>query len=115
MSFIYRPVISIVSSQLGGPNKNRVELNNDHVLVYIPEVGRSHQGNRSGALEPLVVMVLLLCQQMKKDKVISHRVSLIREFQVTGQKPAVIKIYDYYEPSKPNHQYNVSVPLISCY
>ncbi|XP_011607095.2 alpha-2-macroglobulin-like [Takifugu rubripes] len=58
---------------LGGPNKNRVELNNDHVLVYIPE--------------------------MKKDKVVSHRVSLIQEFRVTGQKPAVIKIYDYYEPS----------------
>lgn len=41
---------------------------------------------------------------MEKDKVISHRVSLIQEFQVTGQKPAVIKIYDYYEPSKLNHQ-----------
>lgn len=49
----------------------------------------------------LVLMVSLLCQQMKKDKVLSYRVSLVQEFQVTGQKPAVIKIYDYYEPSKP--------------
>ncbi|XP_037630769.1 alpha-2-macroglobulin-like [Sebastes umbrosus] len=52
---------------------DRVELKDDHVLVYI--------------------------QELIKDIPINHSLDLIQEHPVQNLKPAVIKIYDYYQPS----------------
>ncbi|XP_054457436.1 pregnancy zone protein-like [Anoplopoma fimbria] len=52
---------------------DRVEQKEDHVLVYITE--------------------------LTKDIPIKHSVQLIQEVPVQNLKPAVVKIYDYYQPS----------------
>ncbi|XP_040046628.2 alpha-2-macroglobulin [Gasterosteus aculeatus] len=52
---------------------NRVEQNEDHVLVYISE--------------------------LEKHVPIHYTLDLIQELQVQNLKPAVVKIYDYYQPS----------------
>ncbi|XP_035857586.1 alpha-2-macroglobulin-like isoform X4 [Sander lucioperca] len=52
---------------------DRVEQKEDHVLVYIRE--------------------------LLKDTGINHSLKLIQEHQVENLKPAVVKIYDYYQPS----------------
>ncbi|KAF1393660.1 hypothetical protein PFLUV_G00018340 [Perca fluviatilis] len=52
---------------------DRVEQKEDHVLVYIRE--------------------------LPKDIGINHSLKLIQEHQVQNLKPAVVKIYDYYQPS----------------
>uniref|UniRef100_A0A8P4GBH0 Alpha-2-macroglobulin-like n=1 Tax=Dicentrarchus labrax TaxID=13489 RepID=A0A8P4GBH0_DICLA len=53
---------------------DRVEQKEDHVLVYI--------------------------QELPKDIPINHSLELIQELPVQNLKPAVVKIYDYYQPSK---------------
>ncbi|TNN01369.1 hypothetical protein fugu_010751 [Takifugu bimaculatus] len=57
--------------QLGGPNKNRVELNNDHVLVYIPEVGRSRRATRQKQNTPTPVLQVELDVVIMFNKVYS--------------------------------------------
>ncbi|XP_026169908.1 alpha-2-macroglobulin-like [Mastacembelus armatus] len=52
---------------------DRVEQNEDHVVVYITE--------------------------LTKDTTINHQLELIQELPVENLKPAVVKIYDYYQPS----------------
>ncbi|TDH15374.1 hypothetical protein EPR50_G00030850 [Perca flavescens] len=52
---------------------DRVEQKEDHVLVYIRE--------------------------LQKDIRINHSLTLIQEYKVQNLKPAVVKIYDYYQPS----------------
>ncbi|XP_039643080.1 alpha-2-macroglobulin-like [Perca fluviatilis] len=52
---------------------DRVEQKEDHVLVYIRE--------------------------LQKDRRINHSLTLVQEYQVQNLKPAVVKIYDYYQPS----------------
>uniref|UniRef100_A0A8P4K7S7 Alpha-2-macroglobulin n=1 Tax=Dicentrarchus labrax TaxID=13489 RepID=A0A8P4K7S7_DICLA len=52
---------------------DRVEQKEDHVLVYI--------------------------QELPKDIPINHNLELIQELPVQNLKPAVVKIYDYYQPS----------------
>nr|XP_046244326.1 alpha-2-macroglobulin-like [Scatophagus argus] len=52
---------------------DRVEQNEDHVLMYIRE--------------------------LSKDVAINHSLELIQEHSVQNLKPAVVKIYDYYQPS----------------
>uniref|UniRef100_A0A8C9XN29 Alpha-2-macroglobulin-like n=1 Tax=Sander lucioperca TaxID=283035 RepID=A0A8C9XN29_SANLU len=52
---------------------DRVEQKEDHVLVYIRE--------------------------LPKNIGINHSLKLIQEHQVENLKPAVVKIYDYYQPS----------------
>ncbi|KAL6103005.1 a2ml1 [Pungitius sinensis] len=52
---------------------DRVEQTGDHVLVYISE--------------------------LKKDIPSDYTLDLIQELQVQNLKPAVVKIYDYYQPS----------------
>uniref|UniRef100_A0A3Q1K3Z3 Alpha-2-macroglobulin-like n=1 Tax=Anabas testudineus TaxID=64144 RepID=A0A3Q1K3Z3_ANATE len=52
---------------------NRVEQDEDHVLVYI--------------------------QELLKDIPINHQLELVQEIPVQNLKPAVVKIYDYYQPS----------------
>uniref|UniRef100_A0A673BYD3 Alpha-macroglobulin receptor-binding domain-containing protein n=1 Tax=Sphaeramia orbicularis TaxID=375764 RepID=A0A673BYD3_9TELE len=54
----------------GTPLVDRVEQKQDHVLVYLEEVGSI----------------------------------LVQEFPVSNLKPAVVRIYDYYQPSKSNIQ-----------
>ena len=66
--------VNIMSSQLkGAPLVDRVEEKEDHVLVYL---------------------------ELSKDVPITHSLELIQEVQVQNLKPAVVKIYDYYQPSK---------------
>ncbi|KAM8902730.1 alpha-2-macroglobulin-like [Spinachia spinachia] len=52
---------------------DRVEQNGDHVLVYVSE--------------------------LEKHVPIHYTLDLIQELQVQNLKPAVVKIYDYYQPS----------------
>ncbi|KAK9520429.1 hypothetical protein VZT92_020315 [Zoarces viviparus] len=52
---------------------DRVEHNGDHVLVYIT--------------------------QLLREVPINYRLELIQELPVQNLKPAVVKIYDYYQPS----------------
>uniref|UniRef100_A0A3B4VID4 Alpha-2-macroglobulin-like n=1 Tax=Seriola dumerili TaxID=41447 RepID=A0A3B4VID4_SERDU len=52
---------------------NRVEQKQDHIMVYI--------------------------QGLPKDTAINHSLELIQELPVQNLKPAVVKIYDYYQPS----------------
>ncbi|KAM3616371.1 uncharacterized protein V6R79_016920 [Siganus canaliculatus] len=52
---------------------DRVEENEDHILVYF--------------------------SALPKDIVINHSLELIQEHPVQNLKPAVVKIYDYYQPS----------------
>ncbi|MCX7557848.1 hypothetical protein OS187_13710, partial [Xanthomonadaceae bacterium JHOS43] len=52
---------------------DRIELKDDHVLVYI--------------------------QELPKGIPINHSLELIQEVPVQNLKPAVVKIYDYYQPS----------------
>ncbi|XP_051551679.1 alpha-2-macroglobulin-like protein 1 [Myxocyprinus asiaticus] len=67
------------TSMLGTPPNSyaslveRVDYNGDHVIVYLREV--------------------------PKDIPMSYSLQLKRAFQVKNIKPAVIKVYDYYEPS----------------
>uniref|UniRef100_UPI0037E81E65 alpha-2-macroglobulin-like n=1 Tax=Semicossyphus pulcher TaxID=241346 RepID=UPI0037E81E65 len=57
----------------GEQNVERVEHNDDHVLVYLKE--------------------------LSKGVPISYKLQLIQELLVSDLKPAVVKIYDYYQPS----------------
>uniref|UniRef100_A0A672JD68 Alpha-2-macroglobulin domain-containing protein n=1 Tax=Salarias fasciatus TaxID=181472 RepID=A0A672JD68_SALFA len=52
---------------------DRVDHKEDHVLVYL--------------------------QQLLKDKPVTHRLELVQELPVQNLKPAVVHIYDYYQPS----------------
>ncbi|XP_026166070.1 LOW QUALITY PROTEIN: alpha-2-macroglobulin-like [Mastacembelus armatus] len=52
---------------------DRVEQNEDHVVVYLTE--------------------------LTKDVPVDHQLELIQELSVEKLKPAVVKIYDYYKPS----------------
>uniref|UniRef100_A0A673C6R7 Alpha-2-macroglobulin-like n=1 Tax=Sphaeramia orbicularis TaxID=375764 RepID=A0A673C6R7_9TELE len=56
----------------GTPLVDRVEQKQDHVLVYLEE--------------------------LPKDLDIHHEVVLVQEFPVSNLKPAVVRIYDYYQP-----------------
>ncbi|XP_070684725.1 alpha-2-macroglobulin-like [Pempheris klunzingeri] len=53
---------------------DRVEQKEDHVVVYL--------------------------QELVKDRVIHHSLELIQEVLVQNIKPAVVKIYDYYQPDE---------------
>uniref|UniRef100_I3K596 Alpha-2-macroglobulin-like n=1 Tax=Oreochromis niloticus TaxID=8128 RepID=I3K596_ORENI len=65
---------TVVSSQLkGAPLVDRVEETGDHVLVYL--------------------------QELPKDMPMNYSLTIIEELRVENLKPAVIKIYDYYQPS----------------
>uniref|UniRef100_A0A3P8PM13 Alpha-2-macroglobulin-like n=1 Tax=Astatotilapia calliptera TaxID=8154 RepID=A0A3P8PM13_ASTCA len=65
---------TVVSSQLeGAPLVDRVEQTEDHVLVYL--------------------------QELPKDMPMNYSLTVIEELRVENLKPAMIKIYDYYQPS----------------
>ncbi|XP_042339555.1 pregnancy zone protein-like, partial [Plectropomus leopardus] len=60
---------------------DRVEQKDDHVMVYI--------------------------QELTKDIPINHSLALIQELPVQNLKPAIVKIYDYYQPSDQDEtEYN---------
>uniref|UniRef100_A0A3Q1J1K2 Alpha-2-macroglobulin bait region domain-containing protein n=1 Tax=Anabas testudineus TaxID=64144 RepID=A0A3Q1J1K2_ANATE len=69
--FVMITQLNIVSSQLKRALfVDRVEEKEDHVLMYI-----------------------------QQDKPINHQLELVQEIPVQNLKPAVVKIYDYYQPS----------------
>uniref|UniRef100_A0A3P8PNI3 Alpha-2-macroglobulin bait region domain-containing protein n=1 Tax=Astatotilapia calliptera TaxID=8154 RepID=A0A3P8PNI3_ASTCA len=57
----------------GAPLVDRVEQTEDHVLVYL--------------------------QELPKDMPMNYSLTVIEELRVENLKPAMIKIYDYYQPS----------------
>ncbi|XP_068440468.1 alpha-2-macroglobulin-like [Clinocottus analis] len=65
---------------------DRVEQNGDHVLVYV--------------------------QELQKDTPIFYKLDLIQELHVQNLKPAVVKIYDYYQPSD-QHDTEYSSPCVA--
>jgi len=91
--------LTVVSSQLKRAIMvDRVDQNGDHVLLYIKEV----RAEPSASGEPTVRAHRVVCssQQLEKDLPIFYRLDLIQELRVGNLKPAVVKIYDYYQPSK---------------
>lgn len=63
---------------------DRVEQKKDHVLVYLRE--------------------------LPKDTPISHSLEIIQELPVDNLKPAVVKIYDYYQPSDQAETEYIFIP-----
>ncbi|XP_030601192.1 alpha-2-macroglobulin-like isoform X2 [Archocentrus centrarchus] len=63
---------------------DRVEQKEDHVLVYL--------------------------QELLKDTPISHSLEIIQELPVDNLKPAVVKIYDYYQPSDQAETEYIFIP-----
>ncbi|XP_054649871.1 alpha-2-macroglobulin-like isoform X2 [Dunckerocampus dactyliophorus] len=43
--------------------------------------------------------VLVYLKELPKDIAINHSLDLVQEIPVNGLKPAIVKIYDYYQPS----------------
>ncbi|KAK7883193.1 hypothetical protein WMY93_029367 [Mugilogobius chulae] len=56
-----------------GPQVDRIDKNDDHILLYL--------------------------RSMRKDKLVVHHLKLTQKMIVQNLKPAVVKIYDYYQPS----------------
>uniref|UniRef100_A0A668ARA8 Alpha-2-macroglobulin-like n=1 Tax=Myripristis murdjan TaxID=586833 RepID=A0A668ARA8_9TELE len=65
---------------------DRVEQEKDHILIYL--------------------------QELLPGKPIHHSLELVQELPMQNLKPAVVKIYDYYQPSKQIHNHFMQ-PLIS--
>uniref|UniRef100_A0A7N8XEA9 Alpha-2-macroglobulin-like n=1 Tax=Mastacembelus armatus TaxID=205130 RepID=A0A7N8XEA9_9TELE len=63
---------------------DRVEQIEDHVVVYLTE--------------------------LTKNVPVDHQLELIQELSVEKLKPAVVKIYDYYQPSKTDTQTSIDSP-----
>ncbi|CAI5657473.1 unnamed protein product [Oreochromis niloticus] len=63
---------------------SRVEQKEDHVLVYLEE--------------------------LSKDTPINHSLDIIQELPVDNLKPAVVKIYDYYQPGDQAETQYIFVP-----
>ncbi len=97
----------IFSSQLGSPPNSfaplveRVDARDDHVLVYLKEV-------RLCTLDIFTNCHLLMCcvyccssfvLQVPKGVPMSYNLQLKRVLAVKNLKPAVINVYDYYQPS----------------
>lgn len=92
--------------QLGSPPESfaplvqRVDVEDDHVLVYLKEVRRTlvvfgacHFVCLCAAVPPFLVL------QVPKDIPMTYRLQLKRVLAVQNLKPAVINIYDYYQTS----------------
>ena len=93
--------LNIVSSQLKMTRLvDRVEQKEDHVLVYIQEVRRIHSEEQEMMISRFVTDHLFSLQQLMKDVPNDYSLELIQELPVQNLKPAVVKIYDYYQPSK---------------
>ncbi|CAK6977851.1 alpha-2-macroglobulin-like isoform X1, partial [Scomber scombrus] len=61
------------------PLVDRVEVKEDHVLVYL--------------------------EKLMKNIPIKHSLDLTQELEVQNLKPALVKIYDYYQPSKSHARF----------
>ena len=48
--------------------------------------------------------VLFSCLQLKKGERMKYSLHLQQDYRVQNLKPAVVKIYDYYEPSNADTQ-----------
>lgn len=110
--------INIVSSQLKGALLvDLVEQREDHVLVYLREV----RGRHSGKYQMMIFVLVNECVvsfpvQLAKDTPVEHSLDLIEEFPVDNLKPAVVMLYDYYEPSKTRAPHtNTCCSLVELY
>lgn len=55
---------------------------------------------RHAACEQMGTRVFVLCFQLKKDEPKIYSVTVEEELPVRNLKPAVVKVYDYYQTSK---------------
>uniref|UniRef100_A0A7N9ASH2 Alpha-2-macroglobulin-like n=1 Tax=Mastacembelus armatus TaxID=205130 RepID=A0A7N9ASH2_9TELE len=58
----------------------------------------------------LLIVVVSSTPQLTKDVPVDHQLELIQELSVEKLKPAVVKIYDYYKPSKTDTQTSIDSP-----
>ncbi|XP_030601189.1 alpha-2-macroglobulin-like isoform X2 [Archocentrus centrarchus] len=56
--------------------------------------------------------VLVYLQELPKDTPISHSLAIIQELPVDNLKPAVVKIYDYYQPSDQAETEYIFIPQV---
>uniref|UniRef100_A0A3Q3CXW5 Alpha-2-macroglobulin bait region domain-containing protein n=1 Tax=Haplochromis burtoni TaxID=8153 RepID=A0A3Q3CXW5_HAPBU len=110
--------LNIVFSQLKGAQLvDRVEQREDHVVVYLREV----RGHHSEKYQMMIFVLVNECivsfpVQLVKDTPVEHSLELIEEFPVDNLKPAVVLLYDYYEPSKTRAQHtNTCCSLVELY
>lgn len=78
----------------------RVDVEDGFVNIYVREV-RSSERRRATSLrreEGITRVVLHL--QMKKSEERTHLLTLEEDVPVRNLKPAVVKVYDYYQTSK---------------
>lgn len=110
--------LNIVFSQLKGAQLvDHVEQREDHVVVYLREV----RGHHSEKYQMMIFVLVNECVvsfpvQLVKDTPVEHSLDLIEEFPVDNLKPAVVLLYDYYEPSKTRAQHtNTCCSLVELY
>nr|XP_057935129.1 alpha-2-macroglobulin-like isoform X2 [Doryrhamphus excisus] len=91
---------SLYSGKEGSTNMVILEINLLSGFKPEPESLRKLKGallvDRVDEKKDQVVMYL---EELPKDIAINHSLDLVQEIPVLGLKPAVVKIYDYYEPS----------------
>uniref|UniRef100_A0A7N8XJ74 Alpha-2-macroglobulin-like n=1 Tax=Mastacembelus armatus TaxID=205130 RepID=A0A7N8XJ74_9TELE len=58
----------------------------------------------------LLINVVSSTPQLTKNVPVDHQLELIQELSVEKLKPAVVKIYDYYQPSKTDTQTSIDSP-----
>uniref|UniRef100_A0A671V1T9 Alpha-2-macroglobulin domain-containing protein n=1 Tax=Sparus aurata TaxID=8175 RepID=A0A671V1T9_SPAAU len=84
------------------PNSSEVPNSTNMVILDIKMLSGFVPDPQSLSCSPPLFSdnVLFFLQQLTKDIPINHSLQLVQEHSVQNLKPAVVKIYDYYQPSK---------------
>lgn len=95
----------IFSSQLGSPPNSfaplveRVDARDDHVLVYLKEVRLCTMDIHKLTSFHVLCIAVHPVLQVSKCNPMSYNLQLKQVLAVNNLKPAVINVYDYYQPS----------------
>ncbi|XP_032365437.1 alpha-2-macroglobulin [Etheostoma spectabile] len=97
-------VLLKISSLYSGkePSTNMVILDVKMLSGYVPDPESLNmlKGARLvDRVEQKEDRVLVYIRELPKNIVINHSLTLIQDYQVQNLKPAVVKLYDYYQPS----------------
>lgn len=81
------------------PLVERVDSEDDHIMVYLKEV-RGLQYSWVNIVFLLFIMLIVLWfLQVPKSSPQLYTIQMKQVFPVIGLRPAVIKVYDYYQTS----------------
>ncbi|XP_067363577.1 pregnancy zone protein-like [Channa argus] len=102
----YKPKLNLKLQSLysGEENStNMVILNIKMLSGFVPDAESLKSLQNAllvNRLEPKEDRVLLYIRELPKDTAVNHSLELVQEVPVQSLKPAVVQIYDYYQPSK---------------